>query len=577
MSSATYSVSAEDNTGKSNKSNTPEKTTYRLAIPKAIENFDPINSEGQFNSQVISQIYSTLVTYRTQKTDKNQSFSDIVPLISEEWNISSDRKIYNFKIRNDVLFHNGRNMTAYDIKHTFERLASTKVLPGAQTWIFKDVPIKGLEKYRRDTKNNVKDPDLSGIKVIDDYIVQFELTRSTPLFLKSLAMPIFSIIPKEEVDKWGKEFGNRPVGTGPYKIEKITADQIFLTKNENYFEKDLPKIDSLIYKIIPQVNEEYRQFRLGRLEQTAIPDSEIDRLLQAENLNKYNINVFDNNSFNDRNVSDIIKEPRLINTFLGISNKNTMLKPQKVRHALNYSINKKKIISNVLKYKAIESYGIIPEDFPGVNGGRKTPYPFDMVKAKKLFYESGFNDRNNDGVLEYNKKPATLNFWYYDDPETEKVCNAISENLQAVGFKVNLQKTTNWRDFLAKIVSGRADIYHFSWKAKYDDLDKYLTPMFDSNFIGSSNISSFSDKEIDSMLSKARKIPEEEYRNRIYNEADKKIVEKAPWVFLYQPVKYVRVKPYVYGMQIHPVMQDVLKYTYFKKNDILTSLNNDNR
>lgn len=565
MGSATYSISAEDNTLKSS-----ESTSYRLAIPKSIENFDPINSEGQFNSQIISQIYSTLVTYRTQKSDKSQSYSDIVPLIAEEWNLSSDRKVYNFKIRNDIYFHNGRNLTAYDIKHTFERLASTKVLPGAQTWIFKDVPIKGIDKYRRDTKNNVKDPDLSGVKVIDDYIVQFELTRSTPLFLKSLAMPVFSITPKEEIDKWGKEFGNRPVGTGPYKIERITADQIFLTKNTNYFEKDLPKIDSLVYKVIPEVNEEYRQFKLGRLEQTAIPDTEIDRLLQSENLNKYNVNVFDNDSFNDRTISDIIKEPRLVNTFLGISNKNTMLKSQKVRHALNYSINKRKIISNVLKYKAIESYGIIPEDFPGVNKGRTSPYPFDIVKARKLFYESGFNDRNNDGVLEYNKKPATLNFWYYDDSETEKVCNAVAENLQAIGFKVNLQKTTNWRDFLAKIVSGRADIYHFSWKAKYDDLDKYLTPMFDSNFIGSSNISSFSDKEIDSMLSKARKIPEEEFRNKIYNEVDKKIVEKAPWVFLYQPVKYIRVKPYVYGMQIHPVMQDVLKYTYFKKNDTLT-------
>ncbi len=390
MGSASYSISAEND----------KISTYRLAIPKAIENFDPINSESQINSQIISNMYSTLVTYRTKKSDFKQNYGDIVPFLSEEWNLTSNRKVYNFKIRNDIYFHNGRNLTAFDIKHTIERLANPKVLPSTQSWIFRDVPIKGLDKFRRDVKNNVKEPDLEGVKVLDDYIVQIELTKSTPLFLKSLAMPIFSIVPKEETDKWGKEFGSHPVGTGPYKIEKITEDQIFLTKNNSYFEKDLPKIDSLIYKVVPKANDEYRLFQQGRLEQTSIPDNEMDRLLEKENFNKLSINVFDNNSFNDRNVSDIIKEPKMINTFLGISNKNNMLKSQKVRQALNYSINKKKIISNVLKYKAIESYGIIPEDFPGVSNGRKSPYPFDIVKAKKLFYESGFNDRNNDGVLD---------------------------------------------------------------------------------------------------------------------------------------------------------------------------------
>ncbi len=555
-----YSVSAEIN----------KDSVYRVAIPSPIENFDPIKSENQINSNIIQNLFSTLVTYRTEKTELKQSYGDIVPFIAEDWNITSNRRIYNFKIRQDVFFHNGRKLTAYDIKHTLERVSNPKVLSGSQSWVFRDMPIKGLDKFKRDCQNNVKEPDLEGVKVLDDTLIQIELTKPTPLFLKSLAMPIFSIIPKEEVTKWGKEFGNRPVGTGPYKIERITADQIFLTKNPMYFEKGLPKISSLIYKVIPKISDEYRLFEKGRLEQSAIPDEQIDKLLQKENYNKYSINVFDNDSFNDRTVSDIIKEPKMVSTFLGINSKNEMLKSQKVRQALNYSINKKKIISNILKYKAIEANGVIPEKFPGVYSGRQTPYPYDSIKARKLFYEAGFNDRNNDGFLEYKKKNAVLNFWYYENDETENVCNDISEQLQAVGFKVNLQKTSNWREFLGKIVSGRADLYHFSWKAKYEDLDKYLTPMFDSAYIGSSNITAFNDKEIDSMLSRARHIPEDEFRNKIYNQVDQKIIEKAPWVFLYQPVRYIRVMPYVYGVKLHPVMQEVLKYTYFKDNENVT-------
>ena len=78
-----------------------------------------------------------------------------------------------------------------------------------------------------------------------------------------------------------------------------------------------------------------------------------------------------------------------------------------------------------------------------------------------------------------------------------------------------LRKTQKWKDFLSKIISGQADLYHFSWKAKYDDPDKFLTPLFDSKYIGSTNLSSFSDKEVDTLLAKARKIPEDEYRNKI--------------------------------------------------------------
>lgn len=544
--------------------NKKENSTYRLAISKPIENFDPINSDNPTNANIIRNLYSTLVTYRTQKDHIGQNYGDIVPYLAEEWNVTSNRKIYNFKIKDNAYFSNGRKCNAFDIKHTIERLANPKVLPASYEWLFKDLPIRGLQKYQRDCRNNVKEPDLSGIKVLDENLVQIEFDRPSPLFLKELAMPIFSIIPKEEVDKWGSEYGYHPVGTGAYSLEKSTPEQIILTKNTGYFEKGLPHINTLVYKVIPKAEDEYSIFQKGRLEQTEIPDGQIDQLFQKENWNKYSINVFDNPSFNDRKVSDVIKEPKMVSTFLGISTKNVMFKSQKARQALNYAVNKQMLITSTLKYKAIESNGILPEDFPGVNWSRKAPYPYDLVKAKKFLYESGFTDYNNDGILEYKKKPVTLNFWYYDDPETEKVCQAVSENLQAAGFKVNLNKSKKWKTFLQKVISGQADLYHFSWKAKYDDPDKFLTPLFDSKYIGSSNISGFKDKNIDNMLSKARKIPEDEFRNRIYKNIENTIVEKAPWVFLYQPVKYVRVRPYVYGMQLHPVMEDIIKYTYFK-------------
>jgi ABC-type transport system substrate-binding protein len=546
--------------------------TYRSAISSRIESFDPVNADNPASEKLIRNIYSTLVSYRTKIENSRQSYSDIIPFVAEDWNISSDRRIYNFKIKDNVYFHNGRKLTAFDVKHTIERLANPHNLPASQEWLFKDLPVKGLAKYQKDCLNNVQGADLSGVIAFDDNLVQIILDNPTPLLLKELALPVFSIIPKEETDKWGSEFGDHPVGSGPYALVSSSPTRVVLKKNPRYFETDLPNISNLTYRVVPRLNDEYRLFKEGELDQTDIPDSEMDKLIQKAEWDKMGVNVFDSSNFNDRSLSEIIKEPKLVNTFLGINTRKKMLNNVKFRQALNYSVNKTKLISRILKYKAIESVGPLPEHFPGATEGRKAPYPFDQVKAKKLFYEVGLVDTNEDGILEYKGSPVTLNLWYYNDKEAENVCRALRDDLKAVGFDINLKKTSDWNEFLRKIISGEADLYHFSWKARYADPDKFLTPLFDSKYIGSTNLSNFANSEVDALLAKARKIPDDEFRNMVYHDVEKIVVEKAPWVFLYQPVKYVMVKPYVYGLQIHPVLDDIIKYGFFSSVDNKLSL-----
>lgn len=552
-----------------------KETTYRMSIPRYVNNLDPIYSDDPNVANVVKNIYSTLVTYRTEKTEVGQSYSDIVPLMVEDWNISSDRRVYNFKMKKNVYFHNGRKCTAYDVKHTFERLANPKVLPKAFSWIFRDIPIKGLAKFQKDKMNNNPKADLEGVKVLDDGLLQITLDKPTPLFLKELTLPIFSIIPKEEIDKWGPDYGIRPIGTGPYRLQNLIPEELVLEKNKDYFNKK-PIIDTLVYKVIPQLSQEYEMFEKDKLDQTSLPDDVMDKLIKSENWNKYSVNVFDTNSFNNKFVTDIVKQPKMTTTYLGINTLKPEFANVKTRQALNYAVDKARLISDVLKYNAIPSVGILPYGFPGSDDSRKIPYEYNEIKAKKLLFEAGFNDKNNDGIIEFNKKPAIINFWYYQDADSEKVCEYIAENLTAVGFQVNLMKSTDWNSFIRTVVSGKADLYHFKAGAKYADPEKFFSPLFDSSNIGKTNLSHFSDKSVDRMLSKARTIPEDEFRYRIYKDVDKNIVEFAPWVFLYQPVKYVKVKPYVQGFKIHPILQDITWNTYFKNPDnvSLTKKNN---
>src|SRR5690606_19716093 len=155
--------------------------------------------------------------------------------LAEEWNVSGNGRIYNFKIRKNVYFHNGRRMTAYDVKHTLERVADPRNPAASKDWLFKYLPIKGLKKFQQDCRNKVQNPDLAGVSVLDNDFVQIALDNPSPFLLKELALPIFSITPKEEIDKWGSEFKFHPSGTGPYSMEVFDKNKVVLKQNTRYF------------------------------------------------------------------------------------------------------------------------------------------------------------------------------------------------------------------------------------------------------------------------------------------------------------------------------------------------------
>lgn len=527
--------------------------SYNIAISKSINNLDPLLAYN--NVELIKSIYSTIVDYKYDDLD------NIYPNIAQEWNISSDRKTYNFKIREDIYFHNGRKLTAFDIKHTIERLANPLINPSTFN-LFKDLPIVGLNKYRLDCKKNLSEKEISGIVVLDDYLLQIKFEKPSPLYLKQLSMPIFSIIPIEEIEKWGKDFGKYPIGTGPFKLKNISNNTIELEKNNLYFEKGLPKLNKLTYKVI-NIDKQLEAFNNNELHQVSILDKDITNIIRPIE-NKNFIDILNSNIYNDFSVS---KYPDLISVFIGINQSKNYLKNVKTRQALNYAINKSFMISNVLNYSGIELTGVVPLFFPNFLKNRNNVYSYNPIKAKKLLYEVGLNDYNSDGILEYKGKKAELTLSYFNNEEAEKVCKQVKNDLEKIGFIIKLNKVNDLITLSNSIINNKSDLYHFNWKAKYSDLDKFLSPLFHSDKnTGTINLSRFNDIKLDNMLDRASKIPADEFRKKIYIDMDKYLVEKAPWIFLYQPVNYVLFKPNVYNYRFHPILGQDLKNIYTTEN-----------
>ncbi len=206
-------------------------------------------SSGQFTSYIIP--------WFRRMPDLN-----IVPSLANSWDISDDKKTYRFHLRRDVFFHDnevfpggrGRRLIASDIVYSLSRLLDKKTASSG-AWIFNE-RISGVEAFRA--------PDDS----------TFELRLLTPFhpMLGLLSMQYCSIVPREVVEKYGKDFRNHPCGTGPFQFKSWEEGQdLILVKNENYFEKDsagirLPYLDAVKISFFDNRATEFLLLQQGRLD-----------------------------------------------------------------------------------------------------------------------------------------------------------------------------------------------------------------------------------------------------------------------------------------------------------------------
>ena len=211
---------------------------------------DPAMSTDTSSSRNVYLMFDMLV-------DNDPDGKRIVPRLAESWEASPDGKTWTFHLRKGVKFHResmgkptlngGREVKAQDWKYSFERLVKVNS-PRAY---FIDM-VKGYKDFV-----DGKAKEWTGIKVIDDYTLQFDLDYPFSPFLSVLAYNTFVVVPKEDAEKWGKEFNFHPVGTGAFMLQRWDHDQrLVYKKNPDYWKKDsagrqLPYLDGVEVVIIP--------------------------------------------------------------------------------------------------------------------------------------------------------------------------------------------------------------------------------------------------------------------------------------------------------------------------------------
>ncbi len=498
-----------------------DKHIFSYNEVEGIRTLDPAFAKERATIWIAHQLYNTLV-----ETDSNLN---IGPSLAKSWDISNDRLLYTFYLRTDVYFHDneaftnrkGRRMTAADIVYSLSRIMD-KATASSGAWIF---------------NNRV---DSNGFSALNDSTFQLRLIRPFHPILGILSMQYCSVVPREVVEKYGKDFRSHPCGTGPFQFHFWEEGQaLILYKNSHYFEKDelgkpLPYLDALKISFLDSRSTEFLAFQQGQL--SFIND--IDPSFKDEVLTK-------NGDLRKEWKQKIIlnKHPYLNTEYLGIlvdeKNelvKNSPLRLKAIRQAINSSINRPKLMMYLRNSIGTPATGgMVPAGLPSKNAETVKGYSYDPAKARRLLKDAGFENGNSLPVI------TLLTIPIYAD-----IGSFVAKQLEETGIKVQVEVVQKSL-LLEQTAKSQALFFRGSWIADYPDAENYMA-MFYSKNPAPPNYTQYKNPAFDVLYEKALLENNDSLRYDLYRQMDQMVINDAP------------VVPLFYDMAIHLVNENVYNF-----------------
>ena len=500
-----------------------DKMIFHYNEFNGISSLDPAFAKSQATMWPAHQLFNTLVEI--------DDSLHIIPSLAKSWDISEDRTIFTFHLRDDVFFHDdkafaegrGRKLVARDVEYTFYRIIDKKTAsPGA--WIF-----------------NNKVDTLQPFKAIDDSTFQLKLLRPYNPILGILSMQYCSIVPNEAVEKYGTDFRRHPVGTGPFQFVAWEEGQaLVLKKHPKYFEKDetgknLPYLDGINVSFYDSKATEFLLFRQRKLEFI----NDIEASFKDEVLTKRGLL---RKGWEGKIV--LQTSPYLNIEYLGIlvdsTNKllkNSPMRSQKIRQAINYGFDRRKMVLYLRNSlgTAAES-GFVPMGLPSFDTVLVKGYHYDPAKTKQLLAEAGFPDGKGLSRIKL------LTIAIYAD-----MANFIAKQLEEAGIPVQVEVVQ--KSLLLQMTSNsEAAFFRGSWIADYPDAENYLSVFYSKN-PAPPNYTRYNNPAFDALFEKALTENNDSLRYIIYRQADQLLMNDAPVVPLWYDKVVRLVQPTVKGFK----------------------------
>jgi peptide/nickel transport system substrate-binding protein len=450
----------------------------------------------------------------------------IVPDLAESWEISDDGKSYLFHLRKDVRWQDRTPFTADDVVFTIKAI--------------QDPAFQGNQEVA-DLWRDV------AVEQVSDYDVRFTLKEPFAPFLEYTTV---GILPRHLYsDSVGKamlesSYNLRPVGTGPFKLAKITGDSIALQPNADYH-GPAPKLAQLQFRFYPDYAGALAALEKGDVD--ALPYLEPQDVVRLQSNDKLAV----------YSAPDYLKY-----TVLFLNNSNPIFQDKAVRQAVAYAINKDRIIQTVMDGQAVPGKGPVS---PGSWAfDPKVPtHEYDPKKAEGLLDAAGWvRPDGNGAVREKDGQQLSFVILTNDNQRRIKTGELVAADLRAVGFKCEVQALP-WADLLKDYMVPRTFVGAIAeqWLLT---ADPDLYSLWDSSQIGGGgfNFSGLNDPRIDQLLEEARRTVDKNKRTELYSEFQRLWEDEVPGVVLYYPEFSWAVSKNVKGVRLSAMIDGSSRFRH---------------
>ncbi|WP_340116747.1 ABC transporter substrate-binding protein [Pelagibius sp. 7325] len=468
-----------------------------------VSTLDPAIGYDWQNWSMIKSLFDGLMDYKPGTTE-------LVPDLAESYEISDDGLTYIFKLRQGVKFHNGREMTAADVKYSLERVVNPATQsPGAGFF----GAIKGFDAASAEAGTA-----LEGVTAVDDATVKIELSRPDATFLHVMALNFAHVVPAEEVEKYGADFGKHPVGTGAFKLAEWTLGQrVVFERNADYYHEGLPRLDQIVFEVGQEPIVALLRLERGEVDVAGdgIPPA---KFLETKNDPKFKDMIVEGSQLHTGYVTMNVKMPPFDNL--------------KVRQAVNMAINKDRIV-RIINGRAVPANQPLPPLMPGYDESYEG-FAFDPAKAKALLAEAGFADGFDTELFVANTDPQP------------RIAQAIQQDLAEIGIKAAIKSLAQANVIAAGGEEDQAPMIWsggMAWIADFPDPSNFYGPILGCGGAvpGGWNWSWYCNEELDARAVKADSMADPSQADARIEEWKKiftAIQDEAPWVPVFNEQRF---------------------------------------
>ncbi|HMM23014.1 MAG TPA: peptide ABC transporter substrate-binding protein [Selenomonadales bacterium] len=502
----------------------------RVSAGAEPETLDPRLAIGLPEMQVLKQVFEGLCN--------QSSKGEIVPGAAEKWEVSPDGMKYKFTLRANAKWSNGDPVTAQDFEFAWKSALSPELASRYAEQLF---PLKNGEAYN---KKKVT-ADEVGVKALDDRTLEVTLEKPTPYFLFLTTFPTYFPVNKKVVtanEKWAGD-PKTLIGNGPFKLTAWAHNsKLEFAKNENYWQKDVVKLEKVEFLIVDQGTTLLNMFENNQVDLTTAPNppaSEMPRLIKEGKLQ----------------VTPYVGHYHYV-----INCKRPPLDNVKVRKALALAIDRTAIIDTLVKSGEQPAMAWVPLGLPDVAAGsefRKVGGDFfknnDVETARKLLAEAGYPD---------GKGFPEMTLLFNTDEQHKQIAEALQEMWKKnLGITLKLQNQ-EWKVYLQARAKRDFDLVRRGWIGDYLDPMTAMETMLGGN---PNNNSEWQDPEYDRLVREAQKTADSQKRIQLMHDAEKVLMDDMPIIPIYFMMQKHMAKPYVKGYFLDGLGSLYLREAYIDK------------